>query len=68
MKNNPCLELYIEFNNDNTKIYKSIRDEEELEYKMQHINENEALIIDVEYRDYTNFNYNKQIGDFIIAC
>ena len=66
MKNNPCLELYIEFNKDNTKTYKSIRNEEELEYKMQHINNNEALIVDVEYRDYSNVNYSKQIGDFVI--
>lgn len=67
MKNDLCLELYIEFNNDSGKIYKSIRTEEELQEKMQHINENEVLIVDVEYKNYPNINYNKQIGDFIIV-
>lgn len=67
MKNDLCLELYIEFNNDSGKIYKSIRTEEELQEKMQHINENEVLIVDVEYKNYPNINYNKQIGNFIIV-
>lgn len=64
--NNPCLELYIEFNNDSTKTYKSIRNEEELQEKIQHMNEDEVLIVDIEYRNYTDVRYNEQIGDFVI--
>lgn len=65
--NNPCLELYIEFNNDSTKIYKSIRSEEELQEKIQYMSEDEVLIVDIEYRNYTDVRYNEQIGDFIIV-
>lgn len=66
IKNDGCLELYIKFNNDRAKEYKSIKSEEELREKIENLKENEVLIIDIEYKEYPITQYNKKIGDFII--
>ena len=67
IKNDGCLELYIKFNNDDTKVYKSIKEEAELQDKIENISDDEVLIIDVEFKNYPNARYEKQIGDFIIV-
>lgn len=67
VKNDGCLELYIKFNNNDTKVYKSINEEAELQEKIENINTDEALIVDVEFKSYPNTKYEKQIGDFIIV-
>lgn len=66
IKNDGCLELYIKFNNDSTKQYYSIKDEDELKEKIKNIAENEILIVNVEYKTYENINNSYQIGDFLI--
>jgi len=66
IKDDGCLELYIKFNNNNTKNYKEINIEENLKEKINNIDDNEVLIVDVEYRDYGIKSYDKKIGDFII--
>lgn len=66
IKNDGCLELYIKFNNDTSKIYKEIRTEDKLEEKIISLDKNEVLIVDVEYKDYSITHYDKKIGDFII--
>lgn len=66
IKNDGCLELYIQFNNDENKEYKEIRDENELKEKIKNIGEDEVLILDIEKKQYENVENSHQIGDFLV--
>ncbi len=66
IKNDGCLELYIKFNNDNKKTYDSIKNEDELKDKIKNVGENEVLIVDVEYKEYPEAQYDRKIGDFLV--
>lgn len=66
IKNDGCLALYIKFNNKASKVYKEISTEEQLKEKINTLDENEVLIVDIEYKDYSITQYDKKIGDFLI--
>lgn len=66
IKNDGCLSLYINFNHDDNKTYKSITNEQELRDKIENIKEDEVLIVDVEFKDYPNTHHNEKIGDFLV--
>ena len=66
IKNDGCLELYIQFNHDENKEYKEIRDENELKEKIKNIGEDEVLIVDIEKKQYENVGNSHQIGDFLV--
>lgn len=66
IKNDGCLALYIRFRNDANKEYQEIRGEEELKEKIQHLEENQLLIIDTEFKQYEGLEQGEKIGDFVI--
>ena len=66
IKNDGCLELYIQFEHAQNKEYKEIRDENELKEKIKNIGEDEVLILDIEKKQYENVENSHQIGDFLV--
>ena len=66
IKNDGCLELYIQFNHDDSKTYEEIKDENELKEKIKNVGEDEAIIVDIEKKQYENVENSHQIGDFIV--
>lgn len=67
IKNDGCLELYLNLNHDNRKEYRSISEEIQLKEKIKNLGEEEALIIDVEFKQYGKTEQSYQIGDFLIC-
>lgn len=66
IKNDGCLELYIQFNHDEHKTYEAIKEEDALRQKMENLKEDEILIVDIEFKQYKTPYVSKQIGDFLI--
>ena len=66
IKNDGCLELYIQFNHDDSKTCEEIKDENELKEKIKNVGEDEAIIVDIEKKQYENVENSHQIGDFIV--
>ena len=66
IKNDGCLELYIQFHHNESKNYVEIKEEEILRQKLDNLQEEEVLIVDIEFKDYPTTYPTKQIGDFLI--
>lgn len=66
IKNDGCLALYIRFRNDTSKQYQEIREEEDLKEKIQHLEENQLLIVDTEFKQYDGLERGEKIGDFVV--
>lgn len=65
--NDGCLELYIDMNNSEDKIYQEIKSKEELTNKIKNIGEEDIIIIDsLNFKDYVKKDNDKQIGNYII--
>lgn len=67
IRNDGCLKLYIDFNNNDKKTYKEICTQDELDEKMRDIGKDEVLIIDIEQREYGNLENAKKFGKYIIS-
>lgn len=60
------MELYIQFHHNESKNYVEIKEEEILRQKLDNLQEEEVLIVDIEFKDYPTTYPTKQIGDFLI--
>lgn len=67
IKNDGCLELYVDFNTNESKQYYAIKDENELKEKIKNIDDNQILILEIEFKQYENIKNSKQIGNFLIV-
>lgn len=64
--NDGNLKLYIDFNKDDNKQYKSITNKEMLEEKIKNLKDNEIVIVDIKNKNNFNVNNSYRIGNYMI--